>query len=87
MSPTAPQNRLRSLRVISLQNGRIQVEKHPSSQANLADAEVLPLAPGIGDVTILLSRVVPGHPVSASLGVTDACGEWQTLVGGGPHAF
>jgi hypothetical protein len=73
--------------VLSLENGRIQVEKYPLSQADLTHAEVLPLAPGIGDVTILLSRVVPGHAASASLGVTDACGEWQTLVGGGPHAF
>jgi CSLREA domain-containing protein len=45
------------------------------------------LPPGTTVVMFIISRVTPGQAATASLTVTDACGDWPTLVGGGASAF
>jgi hypothetical protein len=47
----------------------------------------LTLPPGTTSTTLYLGRVTAGQASTASLRVTDGCGAWPTVVGGGPSAF
>ena len=37
--------------------------------------------------SLLVHRVTPNQPATVPLVIVDGCGEWPTLVGGGPGAF
>ena len=45
------------------------------------------LAPNSTSATFSVSRVTSGQPTTVRFTVTDACGAWQTFVGGGATAF
>jgi hypothetical protein len=44
------------------------------------------LAPGTAQTTFTVARVAVGQAVTVPLTVLDSCGEWPTVVGGGPSA-
>jgi hypothetical protein len=44
-------------------------------------------APGTMQVTFLVGRLTAGQASTVSAVITDGCGGWPTLVGGGPGAF
>ena len=45
------------------------------------------LAPATGQTSFAVRRATAGSGSSVALTVVDGCGEWPTLVGGGPGAF
>jgi hypothetical protein len=45
------------------------------------------LPPGTQQTTVFVRRVVPGQASTLQLVVTDRCGAWPTMVGGGAAAF
>lgn len=45
------------------------------------------LPPGTRQTTFTLTRLAAGQGATVPLTVTDVCGNWPTLVGGGPEAF
>jgi len=44
-------------------------------------------APGTQQAQFVLQRVTPGQAATVQLTALDSCGEWPTVVGGGPNAF
>ncbi|HEY7059852.1 MAG TPA: hypothetical protein VII06_00125 [Chloroflexota bacterium] len=38
-------------------------------------------------IGLTVHRLTPGQAATVELTVTDGCGAWPTLVGGGPSAF
>jgi hypothetical protein len=80
--PATPNNALRSLRVVGLNNAQVR------HNGNLLQAgQEITLPPGTPDIALVLQRSAAGQPTTAQIVVIDACGEWPTLVGGGPNAF
>lgn len=61
---------------------RIQVSQN-------ANGIVTPVPPFVGtsQSELLVARQTPGVARTVSLSIIDACGIWQTFVGGGPGAF
>jgi hypothetical protein len=45
------------------------------------------LPPGTASKTVYVGRLTPGQAATVRLVVTDRCGEWPSVVGGGPNAF
>jgi hypothetical protein len=45
------------------------------------------LPPGTQQTSFTVTRVTAGQTVTVALTVVDSCGEWPTVVGGGPSAF
>jgi hypothetical protein len=81
-----PNNRLLSLRFTRLTNATVDVPTTPPVTVAAAPASV-PLAGQPQSITLNLRRVTAGQAATAELVVSDSCGEWPTLVGGGPSAF
>ena len=44
------------------------------------------LPPGTTQVSFTVRRVTAGQGTTVPLTVVDGCGEWSTIVGGGPSA-
>jgi hypothetical protein len=80
--PATPSNTLRSIRVVSLGNAKLLL-----GGAELQPGQVATFQDGAGAAELTLQRPTPGQASTAQLVVTDDCGEWPTLVGGGPNAF
>ena len=76
-----PGNGLAQIVFTSLQNGSVQVGGAPAAvgaPVSLNNAT---------SATFVLTRQQAGHASTAAFTVRDRCGDWQTLVGGGPSAF
>jgi FtsP/CotA-like multicopper oxidase with cupredoxin domain len=77
-----PTNQLTSLRLAGATNAVVFADLFAQSAPF-----TLNLAPGTTTYTFHVGRQTPGQASTASLVITDGCGEWPTIVGGGPAAF
>jgi len=82
-SAEAANNTLQTIRIGSVVNGTIDV----SGRGQIASGTTVTMAPGTQQATLVVRRVASGTATTVPLVLTDACGEWPTLVGGGPSAF
>jgi hypothetical protein len=80
--PGAVSNQLHSLRFTALSNATVYAQLLAQTVPF-----TLNLPPGATQTTFLVGRVASGQSSTASLVVTDSCGDWPTFVGGGPTAF
>jgi hypothetical protein len=55
--------------------------------APLPVGQTIALPSGTQQAALVVQRQAPGQAVTVELVVTDACGDWPTVVGGGPNAF
>jgi cysteine-rich secretory family protein len=79
----AANNTLQTIRIGSVVNGALDV----SGRGRVASGTTITLASGTQQATLSVHRVASGAATTVPLVLTDACGEWPTLVGGGPSAF
>jgi hypothetical protein len=82
-SPTAPVNTLAKLEIGAVQNASIEIDGQVRSGGDFT----LPLAAGSQSTAFTVRRTTPGQATTVPLTITDDCGAWKTLVGGGPSAF
>jgi hypothetical protein len=80
----APAHTLQSLRFGPLTNASLDLPGGPTSAPG---DRLVPLPPGTRQTGFIVQRTSPGQPVTVPLVVVDDCGEWSTVVGGGPAAF
>src|SRR5581483_6495603 len=76
-------NALRSLRFGTATNALVDAGDHTGSGGDFT----LALEPGAIEAVFAVRRATAGQAVTVPLTVTDSCGDWPTLVGGGPQAF
>lgn len=74
---------LQQIRFGAATNARIQVDREPVSLGNSAAA----VPAGVSQYVFTVSRIVAGQSATVPIVVVDECGEWPSLVGGGPSAF
>jgi hypothetical protein len=79
----APSNALVQLQFGATQNAAVEIGGQVWPNGSFAES----FAPGTQQATFTVRRRVPGQPATVPLTVVDACGSWQTFVGGGPSAF
>jgi alpha-tubulin suppressor-like RCC1 family protein len=77
---STPTNVVQAVQITRLTNASVQIGTQSGVTGSYA---VVPPAPSL---TLLVSRPSAGAS-TVELTVTDACGAWPTLVGGGPSAF
>jgi hypothetical protein len=77
-------NQLHALRFTRLTNA--SVNALPAGTTVTAPTTV-PLPNHPTAITFAVQRVTPGQPATVELVVKDGCGDWPTVVGGGPSAF
>lgn len=58
----------------------------PGQATAITDGRTIPMGTGVTQTTFFVSRIAPGQ-VTVPMVVTDACGPWETFVGGGSGAF
>jgi hypothetical protein len=84
ISATGQNNTLRSVRFGTDARGPAgALIDVPNGPLGASAGFVHPLADRPTEWTFTVRRAVPGQPVTVPLVVTDACGTWETLVGGG----
>jgi hypothetical protein len=81
-APSIANDRLVALRFGAATNARIEA---PGQNGSGGFSVSLP--PGTQQATFVVQRVADGQAVTVPLTVVDSCGEWPTVVGGGPAAF
>ena len=74
---------MRALRVGTSANARVEL----IGRGLLPDGQLAQLATGTRQATLVVRRATTGLATTVPLTLVDDCGEWQTLVGGGPTAF
>jgi len=79
-----PTNRLIQVRFGEATNALVHVD---SSQAMSPGNFNVTLPSGSDSYSFTVHRAAPGTAATVRLTVVDACGEWPTVVGGGPSAF
>jgi len=75
-------NLLRSIAWTAMANATVQV-----NGIGVVAGQTTPFPGGAGSVDFLVTRVTAGQSATVNLTITDDCGAWPTLVGGGPSAF
>ncbi len=78
-------NQLLALQFTRLTNATVDVATAPSTTVTAATVVSLPTHPS--SIGLTVHRVTPGQPATVEVMVTDGCGSWPTLVGGGANAF
>jgi hypothetical protein len=81
-NPETPQNEVKRISVGAATNADVEI----GSQRGTGNFSVN-LPPGVQQTSFIVRRAAPGQASTVPLIVTDACGDWQTLVGGGANAF
>jgi glucose/arabinose dehydrogenase len=81
-NPETPQNEIQRIAVGAATNADVQI----GSQRGTGNFTVS-LPAGVQQTGFTVRRSAPGQASTVPLTVTDACGDWQTLVGGGANAF
>ena len=76
-------NTVRAVRLGTPTNARVEL----AGRGLVTDGQLVQLAAGVREATLLVRRATPGSATTVPLSLTDDCGEWQTFVGGGPAAF
>lgn len=56
-------------------------------QTGLSGNTTILLPPGTLQAQLVIRRATAGQATTVALVVVDACGEWPTVLGGGPSAF
>jgi hypothetical protein len=74
-------NQIRELRFGQLRNARVTVNGQ-----GVASGQTVSPATSAPVLDFTVERVTPGQPTTVPFTVVDACGEWQTFVGGGTQA-
>jgi hypothetical protein len=59
----------------------------PGGQTGATGSFTVPLPAGTQQTTFVVRRAVEGQGATVPLVVTDSCGDWPTLIGGGASAF
>jgi hypothetical protein len=59
----------------------------PGGQSGATGTFTVSLPASTQQTTFTVRRAVEGQGATVPLVVTDSCGEWPTLLGGGPTAF
>jgi len=77
-----PDNALKTIRIITLANASVEIGGDTIRQNDVR----VELDGGTEEVHFYVQRDANNQAYTATLGITDACGEWQTFVGGGPGA-
>ena len=78
-----PANALSALQFAATTNASVDV----GSQVGATGTFTVSLAPGTMQTTFVVNRLNAGQASTVQLAGVDTCGEWPTLVGGGPGAF
>ncbi|MCC7370861.1 MAG: hypothetical protein IT306_20780 [Chloroflexi bacterium] len=74
-----PDNSLHALRIVTLSNASIEVQGDTYRSAG----PTVEIDEGSESLHFYVQRVQNSQAFSATLGIVDDCGEWQTFVGGG----
>jgi hypothetical protein len=74
---------LQTLRIGAATNALIDA----GSQTGLTGNATITLPAGTQQTTFTVRRATAGQGTTVPLTITDSCGDWPTLVGGGPGAF
>jgi hypothetical protein len=74
-------NLLQSVQLTRLDNAVVEIGAQVGVTGTYA------LAPPAPTLTLYVRRTTPGAASTVALTARDACGDWPTLVGGGPSAF
>jgi uncharacterized protein (DUF1501 family) len=77
--PTGQINGVRSVRITRADNGTVDI----GQQTGLGTGAVVNFPLNTNSLTVFVNRTTPGSPTTVHFQVTDACGSWQTFVGGG----
>jgi thermitase len=80
---TTSTNGLVQVRFGSATNAVIQTDSQSTAQGNFA----VTVPQGADQYSFTIKRATPGAATTVNLTVVDACGDWPTVVGGGPNAF
>jgi stress response protein SCP2 len=78
-----PANQIRQIEFSPVRNALIDV----NGQTGRSGDFTIQLPPNTQTITFVVHRQTQGQPTTVHLEVTDQCGEWRTMVGGGPNAF
>jgi hypothetical protein len=78
-------NELVALQFTRLTNARVDIASMPASSITAPTTISLPAHPATVSMTV--HRIASGLGATVELTVTDGCGAWPTLVGGGPSSF
>jgi hypothetical protein len=81
--PGSSPNTIQSLRFGATTNASIDV----GTQLGRSGSFNVVVAPPTTQTTFVVRQAVAGAATTVPLTVVDACGEWPTMVGGGPNAF
>ena len=82
-TPGLPPNQIRELEFRPVRNALIDV----NGQTGRTGEFDIELPPNTQTITFLIRRQTNGQATTVHLEVEDQCGEWRTMVGGGPGAF
>ncbi|MGE3912476.1 MAG: Kelch repeat-containing protein [Chloroflexota bacterium] len=85
VSTTGSNNGLRAVRFDSFVNAKVHVGSQQNQTAPFAVS--IPAGQEPTSLQFVVQRLTNGQPTTVRMSVIDGCGEWSTLVGGGPRAF
>lgn len=77
-----PPNQITRLEFDPVRNAVVTINSQTSSTGFTVS-----LSPVQPTVSFTIARQTPGQASAVHLEVTDQCGEWRTMIGGGPNAF
>ena len=80
--PATPTNGLQRITITRVDNATVSL-----NGAVVGPGQVIPLAGGTTQVSLLVQRQNPAAGSTVSFVVSDICGDWPSFVGGGPGAF
>jgi hypothetical protein len=83
-SASTPSNTLQALRFGAGTGALVDVPGGPTGQAG---SFTVSLPPGTRQTTFFVRQSTPGTAATVPLVVVDNCGDWPTVVGGGPGVF
>jgi hypothetical protein len=78
-------NQLQALQFTRLTNATVDVATSPVTTVTTAVTVNLPNRPP--SIGLTVHRIASGQAATVELTVTDGCGNWPTLIGGGPTGF
>jgi hypothetical protein len=81
--PGSPPNRIQALRFGAAANALIEVGGQPGRGGNF----IVTLPAPTAQTSFVVRHAAAGAGTTVPLTVIDGCGEWPTLVGGGPQSF
>ncbi len=77
-----PVNAVRALKFTKLDNAGVLF-----NGVQVAEGSTVDVPAGATDVLFIVGRVTGGQATTVAFAAIDGCGEWPSLVGGGPNGF